>query len=180
MRNIIFTLTLMICLNACSAAMVSKQDDPYKKLNQAKHLMSINRPIPAEKISKEALNDFEMRGDQLGQARAHNVLGQFYIAKALWENTPRDLYAEKAVTHFTEAKKKLVSINEYMWASSESYNIAQIHRGEGNQALACQEYKESLKLYSSGKGQKVFPSQPSEKFEKQIKNSIKSVCQSSK
>jgi hypothetical protein len=60
--------------------MVPYTSDPERKLGWAKELyQNQNRPIPAERLIKEAIEIYQERGDQLGLAQAHRAYGVFLL-----------------------------------------------------------------------------------------------------
>lgn len=71
---------LILCgsaaLSACAAFGVVETSDPLGKLNDAEHLyMQQGRPLPAEKLIREAMAIYEERDDAHGLAAANRQYG---------------------------------------------------------------------------------------------------------
>lgn len=75
------TLFIVGCLFcSCAMAGIFSSDDPYQKLTDAFNLLGtrpIPRALPAEKLIKEAISDFEKQKDYYGIGTAQFMYGQF-------------------------------------------------------------------------------------------------------
>lgn len=153
-------LTLVV-LSGCSAMFVLNTNDPYKKLNQAKNLIDIDRPLPAERLILESLNEFKKRNDELGIGRACRSLGQFYSSskfghwekfyrkEGFWDKTVKfdDRYL-KAIEYFHAAVKSFQTVDAFDMLTNVHLQIGYINRSRGNVPVACQAFDESLHSYN--------------------------------
>src|SRR5207245_9573544 len=65
-------------VRACGGAGVPYTRDSERKLGWARELyLNQHRPIPAERLIKEAIEICQERNDQLGLARAYSMYGRF-------------------------------------------------------------------------------------------------------
>src|SRR5438128_2442039 len=95
-------LLIAVHLTGCAAALVPATRDPYKKLAYAGMLYDEqNRPLPAERLIREAIADFEKSGDELGLAQAYWNYGLFFRSASMgrWEVVyRRDGFQDKSAT----------------------------------------------------------------------------------
>mgnify|MGYP002700118296 CR=1 FL=1 len=127
--------------------------DPNTKLGQAYELYEIGRPLPAERIAKEALDIFIEQKDKLGESEANFFLGVFYKYKSGWKNVPEQEYIDKAIEKLKLAETGYKSIGENIQASKVTFELGQSYRSKNRIDLTCKYYEESLELYKTGQGQ---------------------------
>src|SRR3569832_1253737 len=78
---------LLVALAGCAAALVPETSDPARKLGWARELINNqNRPIPAERLIKEALTIYQAEQNELGEADANRTLAEFYKSDAYANN----------------------------------------------------------------------------------------------
>lgn len=67
-------MALLLVLTSCLAAGVPYTSDPRMKLSYALQMDTFGRCIPAINLAKDALKDFEKKGDKVGMQYAYLVL----------------------------------------------------------------------------------------------------------
>jgi len=149
----LFLLVPILFLAGCSAFLVTESSDPYIKLTQASELLEIGRPIPSERIAKEALGIFIVEKDKYGESEANFFLGIFYKTKSGWANVATEDYLNKAINKLTLAEKGYISLGENIQASKVAFELGQSYRGKERTDITCQYYEKSIELYKTGKGE---------------------------
>ena len=96
MKKIPVILILASVLGGCSAAGVLNSSDPQVKMSQAMELLKYNRPIPAERLMKEALTLFEQQPSPEGARFATIQLALLYKSQGK---------SEDACLHFTSSNQ---------------------------------------------------------------------------
>jgi hypothetical protein len=81
--------TLMLILAGCSAMGVVATSDPHEKLRQAQYQLQDdqNRPIPAERLIREAIEIYREKGDEQGLAVGYLRYAEFFNSNSVgrWE-----------------------------------------------------------------------------------------------
>lgn len=119
--------------------------------------MNSNRPLPAERIGKGALTDFEKDKDIFGQAEAHHFLGNFYKSRAyrneiLFKNSPTyDPTSKTSIFHFERASALYQQENDSWGASKAIFGMANAYSIDGNKEKSCELMNESLRTYRSAR-----------------------------
>src|SRR5581483_10318106 len=91
-------------MTGCAAVGVISSSDPLVKLNDAEALISMRRPVPAERLIREALDIYQQRGDAHGLAAAHRQYADLLISGAVVKNEVvyrRSGFQDKSVTYDT-------------------------------------------------------------------------------
>lgn len=148
-------------LQACSAVGVIESSDPHKKISDAIYLISYeNRPLPAEKLIRQAIGICEEQLDQGCLADAYMAYSYFFRSDSVtsWGHIYRENgFLDKSALFEARIKKS----NEYMQKALPlmEYSIqfdaqtnAFLYYGldlerAGNNKKACQMYAQSLAAY---------------------------------
>src|SRR5207253_7111162 len=84
----------LLGFTGCAAIGVPATTDPARKLRDATALFDRqDRPLPAERLIREALEVYQRNGDQLGVAEAYRTYGFFFRARSVggkWSKFYRD------------------------------------------------------------------------------------------
>ena len=140
MKNILY-LIVSSALLGCSAAGVLATNDPYEKLNNSYTMLNQGRLIPAEKLGKEALQQFKVSNDIFGQGEAHTALGAVYKSS----NKPI-----KSISHFEKAISSFTSLNDFANTSKAKFGLANAYAINNQPVEQCKLYNESLLDYKKG------------------------------
>ena len=83
-NRLLFAFAFALLLSGCAAVGVFSQSDPAIKLADADVLFSERgRPIPAERLFREAMDIYRERGDLAGQAKAYQLYGELLQSPAV-------------------------------------------------------------------------------------------------
>jgi len=157
-NRILRLATALVCvvLIGCSAAMVPDTSDPWKKLQNASYLIDDDRAIPAQRLAKEALADFEAANNAEGVAQAHMVLGNFYKSKTYRnhagfykKHNEYDPTLRTSIEHFAKAAETYRTLGDNWGVSTALFGMGNAEHVDGNQQRGCELYKEALDLYLS-------------------------------
>jgi tetratricopeptide (TPR) repeat protein len=147
-RLVIATLILSM-LTACSAMWVVATTDPNQKLADARDLLwHQDRPIPAERLIKEALAIFEKRGDDLGIARANAAYAEFLRSAVLDRHTHR--YPDRpsrmrsAIAYYERAVPVFRAHEDHADLPNALVYLGMLYESEGEKEAACKSFSESL------------------------------------
>jgi tetratricopeptide (TPR) repeat protein len=125
-------LSGLLLLNGCAAFGVVASSDPLTKLGQAENLfMKQDRPLPAEKLIREAIETYQERDDPHGLGTAHVYYGDLLTSRAVanWEIIyRRDGFQDKSVTFDNRLAK---ASEHYSQALDYFERAAQQHRDAG-------------------------------------------------
>ena len=172
----IFALAM---LTACAGVGIVATSDPLAKLNDAEDLfMRQDRPLPAERLIREAIAIYEERNDSHGLGNAHREYGDLLRSPAIlkWENVYRrdgfqnksitfenrfekaaDFYREaldyygRAEQQHKQAAKYDELTNVYFNMAWSSYRLDQRDKACTYYDQAVQAYNENLRLNPSAK-----------------------------
>lgn len=128
-------------LSACAGVGIVATADPLRKLNDAEYLFAReNRPLPAERLIREAISIYEERDDPHGLANANREYGDLPKSPAVlsWEAVyVRDGFLDKSITFANRLAK-----------ASEHYTIAlKYYRLAEQRELAAGQYDALTNLY---------------------------------
>ncbi len=147
----------LVLIAGCSAALVPYTSDPGKKIDQAYALTSEGRAIPAERLGKEALAEFERKQNVFGQAEAHHFLGAFYKSAAYREY--KKYFSEYAGAYDPTQKTSRIHFEKAamlfrqdgdLWGESKSlFEVANTYQVDGDSNTACMFYNRALRSYES-------------------------------
>ena len=116
--RVAMTIALTV-LTGCSAVGVVETRDPHTKLAQASELFDrSDRPVPAERLIREAIDIYAQRRDNIGLADAFSTYGFFFRSTSVehWQHIYRsngfldkevafDTRLQGSVTYFDRAAK---------------------------------------------------------------------------
>ena len=137
---------------------VPATDDPNKKLDQAYELIQHQeRPLPAEKLIRESIENFERENDLKGLAKAYWTYGVFFQSNAvnklsqtykkngfLLNSATYENRYEIAIQFFNKAESIAKKDKDYEFLANISWNKASNYEMRGNLDQACKEYRRSL------------------------------------
>jgi len=165
--RIVAVWAIAALVTACSAAGVLATDDPSQKLNDAVFLFDDQgRPLRAEPLIVEAMNQYKASGDALGLANSYRVYGLFFRSRSLGQNGYPGHYREKGfidpvATYDTRYDRSLyyfaLAAGIYQSAGREDYlSNVYFHMGDvyvlkGDKVTACQYYDKSLAANSESR-----------------------------
>src|SRR5581483_5592126 len=119
-------LILISLLCGCSAMFVPATKDPYIQIKQAGNLLGIGRPLPAERLIREAADEFERKKDDQGMALAYRAYGSFFSSTAIvkWKNFyEKNGFLDKGVDYEHRFNKS----NEYFKKAAGYYSTLKIY-----------------------------------------------------
>jgi tetratricopeptide (TPR) repeat protein len=143
-------------------------DDPLRKLNDAESLfMQQGRPIPAERLIREAMAIYEQRADPHGLGHANREYGDFLRSPAVlkWEKVyRRDGFQDKSITfdnrlekasefyrkaiaHYQRAEQQHQQAGKYDDLTNIYFNAAWSHLQVGERETACGYYDKTIPAY---------------------------------
>jgi hypothetical protein len=154
---------LCVALGGCAAAFVPYTPDPYKKLSNARELLREDRPYPAERLMREAIDGFLERKDYRGLGTAQMEYSKF-LTSAWFRDWPhfQDRYkalggesgvaqearsfSESAVSSFDKALNSLDPLDS--WGLSNVHMLVAMARVQLQEnSAACSEYSKSLEYH---------------------------------
>jgi tetratricopeptide (TPR) repeat protein len=160
-RNLAFCLLLAFGLSACSAVGVIESSDPAVKLEQAGDLLgNLDRPGPAERLIREAIDIYQQRGDEAGLADAYRGYGYFYRSIAVHKRA--EIYRqhgfldktatyntryEKSAEYYERAEALYLKLGRSDLAMQVQFNKARVLGHIGEKDKACAAYDQSLEAY---------------------------------
>jgi tetratricopeptide (TPR) repeat protein len=140
--------TLQIAaLAGCAAMGVPLTSDPREKLNWAAELFEHqNRPIPALRLIREAIDICETRKDKLCLGEAYRIYGRFggtaYIRK--WPREYSDNALQKSIDNFEKSKNIFLENKLYDTLPTVYFDMGFAYKLIGNQKAACLAFDKSL------------------------------------
>src|SRR3569832_67784 len=150
---------LLVALAGCAAALVPETSDPARKLGWARELINNqNRPIPAERLIKEALTIYQAEQNELGEADANRTLAEFYKSDAYANNahykatTEYPLRYKTAIGYYNNALALYVKNGELFGASNETQQTGLLYAEENDIPSACKAFDEGLDYHNRGMG----------------------------
>jgi len=112
-------------LTGCAAMLVPSTSDPATKLAWAQELIEKqDRPLPAERLIREAIDIYREQKDEIGVAHGYRMYGIFFNAPALrkWQKYYQENgFLDKSASYDTRFQKAL----EYL---DKSLSIATNHK----------------------------------------------------
>jgi tetratricopeptide (TPR) repeat protein len=191
----ILVATIAAFLYGCAASMVPETSDPAKKLGWARVLIEEqNRPLPAERLIREAIEIYRASSDQDGLAEGYRRYGLFFASPSVkkFESHYRtegfldktvtfDKRMDKAIEYFNMSKEQYEKTKAYDRLSNIYLLLAWANQEKGEHALACRALDASLasnaKLKAEEPSSKVSLSGPAKSFDEVIaKNKEQMHC----
>ncbi|MDH5191257.1 MAG: hypothetical protein OEW89_08400 [Gammaproteobacteria bacterium] len=145
-------------LQGCAGFGIVATSDPRIKLSDARHLFSVQtRPLPAERLIREAIVICEQNSDQDCLAEAYLTYGYFFRSDSIeyWEKVyRRDGFLDRTVSFDDRFKKSIEYFEKAILLTEKSNNYgkqtnAYLNLGAENERMgrkieACENYAKSL------------------------------------
>ena len=156
--TIFLRVVLISMLAGCAAVGVVKSNDPATKLADAKVLIfKLDRPLPAERLIREAIEIYQKQGDVAGLAEAYRIYGFFFKSGAVdhWAFIYResgfldktatfDTRYIKSVQYFNMSKAEWAKIGRHDNDSNLELHKALAYLLMKDTKRACKAYEASL------------------------------------
>ena len=167
--SIFVVLGSLLLVSSCAAMGVIATSDPHTKLNDAEELfISQNRPLPAERLIREAMAIYQERDDPHGLGNANREYGDLLKSPAVakWEMVyRRDGFQDKsiefdnrfakasefyrrAITYYQRAEQQHRDNGAFDALTNVYYNMATSHNKLGERDQACVYYDRTLEAYN--------------------------------
>jgi hypothetical protein len=155
------TAVLFMLVAGCSAMFVPRSNNPEQKLAQAYELFdNERRPIPAEKLIREAMDIYKMQNNMAGLAEVYRAYGFFYRSAAVeeWQKYYESTgFLDRTVTYNTRFRKSVEAFEysaqlfakqrEYDSVANVYLNMAFTYEFARDLNGACASYKKSLDAF---------------------------------
>jgi len=126
--------------------------------------MEVSRPIPAERLIREAIEIYQAQENQAGVAEAYRTYGAFFRSDVVtkWQTyyqrtgffdtaAAYESRYKKSVEYFVLADKIYAALDDLTARSNVHLNIGITYRIAGDNAAACKAYSESLALHQAAR-----------------------------
>ena len=151
-------VVLMLLLTGCAAMFVTASNNPHAKLADANALIGEqNRPLPAERLIREAIDIYQANNDQLGLADAYRMYAQFFRSDTVrrWQKYYRengfmdktvsvDNRYSKAIEYFEKARDIFAENKKYDALTNVYLGMGWTYQEMKNQQAACAAFDKSL------------------------------------
>lgn len=158
-----------LVLVSCAGVGIIATSDPLAKLNDAEDLFDRqDRPLPAERLIREAMTIYQERGDPHGLGHAYREYGDFLRSPSIakWEMVFRrdgfrdpsvtfenrlakaSEYYAKALDYYLRAEEQLRGSEKYDSLSNVYVNMAWSYFMLSDRVRACDFLDKSLEAYS--------------------------------
>jgi tetratricopeptide (TPR) repeat protein len=158
LSNLAALLSSIAVLFGCAAAMVPETSDPARKLGWATVLLEQqDRPLPAERLIREAIEIYQSQNDDLGLAEGYRKYGIFFRSPSVkkWgvhfrekgfldKSATFDLRLDKAIEYFAKSRDIYAKAQSYDKVSNVELNLAWVYEDKGERDLACKSLDNSL------------------------------------
>lgn len=145
-------------LQACAGVGIVASSDPQVKLHDARYLFTFqNRPLPAERLIREAIEICKEKADEDCLAEAYLAYGYFFRSSAVesWEKVYRrdgflhptasfDNRLEKFRAYIEKAKPLIEKSEAYDLKTNAYLNFGHDLEYQGRNSEACEMYAKSL------------------------------------
>jgi tetratricopeptide (TPR) repeat protein len=164
----IVSALVVTVLSACTGIGIVASSDPLVKLNDAEHLfMRESRPLPAERLIREAIAIYQIRDDVHGLGNANREYGDLLISQAVinWEVVYRrdgfldrsinvdnrlekaaEFYA-KALQYYGSSEKRELAAGQYDHLTNTYFNMGLSNSALNEKRQACIDFGRSLQAY---------------------------------
>jgi tetratricopeptide (TPR) repeat protein len=171
-RVVAFALAVvsgLLLLVGCAGVGIVASSDPLTKLNDAEDLfMRQDRPLPAERLIREAIAIYQERDDAHGLGNAYREYGDLLRSPSVvgkWQKFYRENgfqdktvtldnriaksseYYAKALGYYGRAEQKHREAGEYDRLTNTYYNMAWSHSMLDERDKACGYYDKTLEAY---------------------------------
>jgi len=161
LQNVTLFLLVLNLLAGCAAFLVPETSDPAKKLEWARELIdNQGRPLPAERLIRDAIEIYRSQHDDSGLAEAYRVYGLFFKSAAVVreqrfyrekgfidKSATYDNRLEKAAEYFGESLIILQKIGDLHALPNLYLQIAFTQQLMKNTNAACASFDDSLKAH---------------------------------
>ncbi len=153
-------LSVILCFNlfGCAAAMVPYSFDPERKLGWANVLLDEqDRPLPAERLIREAVDIYQSDNDEIGLGHAYRSYAYFFRSDSIynWQDYFRehgfldktaniDQRYDKSIEYYLKARAIFTKYNIYDALSSIDLGIAWASNNKKDRDMACKYLESSL------------------------------------
>ena len=157
-RAIISAFLISCLLQACAGVGIVASSDPQVKLHDARNLFAFqDRPLPAERLIREAIEICVENVDQDCLGEAYLAYGYFFRSDAVqsWEKVYRrdgfldrtvsfDERFEKSKEYLEKAKPLIEKSKAYDVQTNAYLNFGAEYEHQGKKSEACEMYVKSL------------------------------------
>lgn len=161
LATIVFAAAFL-ALSGCAGFGIVATSDPAAKLNDAGDLFGRqDRPLPAERLIREAIEIYQEQKDQLGLAEAYRTYGFFFRSPSIegkWNKHYRENgFLDKAATfetryaksieYFEKARSTYAENKRFDALTNVDLNMGFTYVAMGNRDAACQAFDRSVESY---------------------------------
>ena len=173
LRKTLSTILLaaaLLAISACAGFGIAATSDPTAKLNDAGDLFDRqDRPLPAERLIREAVQIYQEQNNELGLAEAYRTYGFFFRSSSIegkWNKHYRQngfldksatfetRYA-KSIEYFEKARVIFAENKRFDALTNVDLNMRFTYVALGNTHAACQAFDRSLESYRENLRQTV-------------------------
>ena len=162
--------TILALLAGCAGFGIVATSDPLTKLNDAESLfLRQDRPLPAERLIREAMAIYQERDDPTGLGHAHREYADLLRSRSVsgkWEKVYRENgfqdksvtfdnriaksseYYSKAIEYYERAEKQHRGADRFDVLTNVYFNMAWSYLMLDNRARACSYYDRTLEAYA--------------------------------
>lgn len=151
-------LLVTLVLAGCSAALVPMSFDPETKLSQARELVSLDRPIPAERLITEAINIYKEKQNSKGLGDSYFQYGLLLVSPAYrkYENFWRDVgkydpSPATAINYLEESLKFYSEASDPEGQRAASFQLGRLYAMSGEVQKACDAYDKSSEYHKAAR-----------------------------
>jgi hypothetical protein len=147
----------LLCLSGCAAMGVVATSDPMKELGNAVGLFDHGRPLPAERMIIDAIEQCQKINQPMCSGEAYRVYGLFFQSAAVTENVyfyqehgfldksaTWDTRYQASISYFRKANVIAQETDNYDVVSNIHYHIGKDFSYMHDIASACAEFDQSL------------------------------------
>jgi len=160
-RNSMMATLMVVILSGCVAIGVSETNDPAKKLGDANALLERQRPLPTEKLIREAIQIYKEQNNEKGLVEAYRAYGAFFRSATIGESPWRNYYRKhgfldksakfesrysKSIEYFMLADNICKRLDLLDRRSNLHLNMGITYELADDLPSACKAYSESLKF----------------------------------
>ena len=168
MRRLFIAGLSSFVFTGCTAFGVAASSDPLTKLNDAEELFQAQgRPLPAEKLIREAMDIYQERDDPHGLGNAHREYADLLRSPAVtkWEKVYRENgfrdpsvtfdnrvakaaeYYSKAIGFYARAEKQHKDARRFDALTNVYFNMAWSYLQLDDRKNACANYDSAMDAY---------------------------------